>query len=170
MNSLVIFSSIFALCLARPDDSGYRAPDAGYSAPDAGYSAPSGRSFDVVEILKDNRIHPEDGAYSFDIETEDGIVRSESGSRLNVEGNPVGQQGEISFPLPDGQLFTLKFVANEHGFQPESPFLPVAPAFPHPIPQFVLDQIEKARLEDLEADRSGPSDRYSSSSYGSDEK
>ena len=42
----------------------------------------------------------------------------------------------------------MKFVADENGFQPESDFLPVAPEFPHPIPDFVLAQIEKARLED----------------------
>ena len=57
------------------------------------------------------------------------------------------------FTFPDGQVFDLKFVANENGFQPESPFLPVAPAFPHPIPDFVLEQIERARIEDEEAAR-----------------
>ena len=56
------------------------------------------------------------------------------------------------FTFPDGQEFTLKFVANENGFQPESPFLPVAPAFPHPIPDFVLEQIEKAAREDAAKD------------------
>lgn len=42
-------------------------------------------------------------------------------------------------------------MANELGYQPESDLLPVAPAFPHPIPQFVLDQIEKAAEEDAAA-------------------
>lgn len=45
----------------------------------------------------------------------------------------------------------MKFVANENGYQPESDLLPIAPEFPHPIPQFVLDQIEKAALEDAAA-------------------
>ena len=35
----------------------------------------------------------------------------------------------------------VKFVADENGFQPESSILPQAPAFPHEIPQFVLEQV-----------------------------
>lgn len=54
----------------------------------------------------------------------------------------------FSFTFPDGQEFYLKFVADDKGYKPESPFLPVAPAFPYPIPQFVLDQIEFAARED----------------------
>ena len=57
-----------------------------------------------------------------------------------------------------GEVFELKFVANENGYQPESSALPVAPEFPHPIPQFVLDQIEKARREDAEERK--PSQSY----------
>ena len=49
----------------------------------------------------------------------------------------------------------MKFVANENGFQPESPFLPVAPDFPHPIPQFVLDQIAFAAQQKESQARSG---------------
>ena len=69
------------------------------------------------------------------------------------------------FTFPNGEDFELRFVANENGFQPESEWLPVAPEFPHPIPQFVLEQIEKAAREDAEAarsaPRSAPSSRYS---------
>jgi len=58
----------------------------------------------------------------------------------------------------------MSFVADENGFQPQSDALPVAPAFPHPIPDFVLRQIEKARLEDeaaaREAAASAQSTRY----------
>lgn len=52
------------------------------------------------------------------------------------------------YTAPDGTLVEVKFVANENGFQPQSDILPVAPEFPHPIPQFVLDQIAKAAEED----------------------
>ncbi|XP_076035345.1 cuticle protein AM/CP1114-like [Oratosquilla oratoria] len=101
------------------------------------------RVVDVVPIVRDDRVHPDaTGVYSFDVETGDGIVRSE-------QGGPGGsQQGKVSFTFPDGQVFDLSFVADANGYQPESPFLPVAPAFPHPIPQFVLDQIEFARQQD----------------------
>ena len=60
-----------------------------------------------------------------------------------------------SYVQDDGTLASVKFVANENGFQPESSLLPVAPAFPHPIPQFVLDQIEFARIEDERKAREG---------------
>lgn len=42
----------------------------------------------------------------------------------------------------------MKFVANENGFQPESDLLPVAPEFPHVIPDFVLKQIAFAAEQD----------------------
>ena len=53
-----------------------------------------------------------------------------------------------SYTAPDGTPVKITFVADEYGYQPESDLLPVAPAFPHPIPQFVLDQIAKAAQED----------------------
>ena len=55
-------------------------------------------------------------------------------------------QGVISFTHPDGTPFQLQFVANAlGGYQPQSDALPVAPAFPHPIPEFVLEQIRFGR-------------------------
>ena len=52
------------------------------------------------------------------------------------------------YTAPDGTPVRVTFVADENGFQPQSDLLPVAPAFPHPIPQFVLDQIAFAAEED----------------------
>ncbi|RXG70330.1 Larval cuticle protein LCP-17 [Armadillidium vulgare] len=140
----IIFVCFLAVAIARPDDL-YR--------PQSSFRDDS----DEVLILRDDRVHPEEGHYSFDFETADGIRRSESGSPLNIENNPTGQQGVVSFTFPNGEHFELKFVANDGGYQPESPWLPVAPAFPHPIPQFVLDQIAKAEREDAEAARALPS-------------
>ncbi|XP_076035303.1 cuticle protein AM1239-like [Oratosquilla oratoria] len=137
----VVLACLVATALA---ETGY------YVAPPASSGGGVHRVVDVVPIIRDDRVHPDaTGVYSFDVETGDGIVRSE-------QGGPGGsQQGKVSFTFPDGQVFDLSFVADANGYQPESPFLPVAPAFPHPIPQFVLDQIEFARQQDEAKAREG---------------
>merc|ERR1712212_762646 len=100
-----------------------------------------------VAILRGNQVNPDEfGAHSSDFEAENGISFQFSGSEGAAGG--ANMVGSYSYPQEDGTLAEVKFVANEFGFQPESPLLPVAPAFPHVIPQFVLDQIEFARLED----------------------
>merc|ERR1711887_191776 len=76
------------------------------------------------------------------------------------------KQGVISFTHPDGTPFHLTFVADENGFQPQSDALPVAPAFPHPIPDFVLEQIEFARQQKEAESREVKSVRVPSSRYG----
>merc|ERR1712215_343054 len=49
--------------------------------------------------------------------------------------------------IVDGEAVPLTFVADENGYQPESSLLPVAPAFPHEIPEWVLEQIAFAEQE-----------------------
>ncbi|KAK8740175.1 hypothetical protein OTU49_003080 [Cherax quadricarinatus] len=152
MKTFVLFT---LLALVAAD----RAPSASYGAP-----APSlGHGKPPVAIIRDDRVHPDaEGLYSFTVETEDGIRRQESGG---VGGS---QQGSVSFTHPDGQVFELKFVADEGGYQPQSSALPVAPVFPHPIPQFVLDQIAFAAKED--AERARGEVRSPSPSYGAPSK
>ncbi|KAK3854566.1 hypothetical protein Pcinc_038969 [Petrolisthes cinctipes] len=104
---------------------------------------------EVVEILRDERTHQEDGTFSVDMEAANGIKYSEAGSP-GVDGAIVSA-GQYSYTAPDGSHIEIKFVADENGFQPASDVLPVAPAFPHEIPQFVLDQIAKAKEEDAAA-------------------
>ncbi|XP_076035265.1 cuticle protein AM1199-like [Oratosquilla oratoria] len=125
----IIFACLVAVALA--DKAAFYAPPA------------DSREVEFVPIIKDDRVHPDEhGVYSLDMETGDGIERTEQG------GADGSQQGKVSFTFPDGQVFDLTFVADANGYQPQSSFLPVAPAFPHPIPQFVLDQIEFARQQD----------------------
>merc|ERR1719154_1091466 len=113
-------------------------------AADSLYSA----SREHIAIVRDERVNPSAaGEYSFDVETADGIVRSESGYGSGHDG-AVESQGSVSFTHPNGESFDLKFVADAGGYKPESSALPVAPAFPHEIPQFVLDQIAFAAQED----------------------
>ncbi|XP_045135797.1 cuticle protein AMP1A-like [Portunus trituberculatus] len=117
------------------------------------YAAPPPRpdsyetSGEYIPILKDNRVQEDDGRYNLDVETANGILLSQSGAPDGPEGAVI-KAGEYSYTAPDGTPVHVKFVADENGYQPQSDLLPVAPEFPHPIPQFVLDQIAKAAEED----------------------
>ncbi|XP_045593238.1 cuticle protein AMP1A [Procambarus clarkii] len=144
---LVILAVLATVATAAPQ---------GYAAPQARYAGSS----EEVPILKDDRIQEDDGRYNFDVETGNGIILSQSGSP-GSEGAII-KAGQYSYTAPDGTPVVVKFVADENGFQPESNLLPVAPEFPHPIPQFVLDQIAFAAQEDAAAARgkSGPSASY----------
>merc|ERR1712121_496390 len=87
----------------------------------------------------------DDGAHSMDIEVDNGVSFQLSGQQ--GENGGANMVGSYKLLNAEGELVDVKFVANEFGFQPESSLLPVAPAFPHPIPQFVLDQIPFAEQE-----------------------
>ncbi|XP_027239225.2 endocuticle structural glycoprotein SgAbd-2-like [Penaeus vannamei] len=127
----------------------YQEPQQTYLAPgtraEGGEEAPE-EPEEAVPILKDERVNNEDGSYTVDVETGNGIVTSEAGSP-NGEGAVV-KTGQYSYTAPDGSVIEVKFIADENGFQAESDALPVAPAFPHPIPDFVLEQIQFAAEED----------------------
>ncbi|XP_071516028.1 cuticle protein AMP1A-like [Panulirus ornatus] len=143
---IVIFAALAAVSVAAPQ-YGYKPPEPFYVTPAASNRAFIVESEEVIPILRDDRIHEDDGRYTVDVETGNGIVFSQSGSPSGPEGAVV-KAGYYSYTAPDGTPVYLKFVANENGYQPESDLLPVAPAFPHPIPQFVLDQIAFAAEED----------------------
>ncbi|XP_037780486.1 cuticle protein AMP1A-like [Penaeus monodon] len=127
------------------------------AAPQYNYDGPRAASSEEVAILRDNRVHEDDGRYNYDVETANGIVLSQSGSPDGDEGAVV-KAGEYSYTAPDGTDVHVSFVADENGYQPQSDLLPVAPEFPHPIPQFVLDQIAFAAEEDARRAREGPRD------------
>ena len=102
-------------------------------------------SDEFIPILRDDRVSEDDGTYAFEMESANGIKIAQSGSPDGPE-DAVVSQGGFEFEV-DGEKFETTWVANENGFQPQGAHLPVAPAFPHPIPQFVLDQIAKAAEE-----------------------
>ncbi|XP_063587657.1 cuticle protein CP14.6-like [Penaeus indicus] len=124
------------------------------------YEAPAARAAsDEIAILRDERVIEDDGRYNFDMETANGIVMSESGSPVGDEG-AINSAGSFSYTAPDGTKVHLQYVADENGFQPQGDHLPVAPEFPHPIPQFVLDQIAFAAEEDARNARGEVSRSY----------
>merc|ERR1711915_652769 len=94
-------------------------------------AAPQRDSDEFAATLREDVVHPDEaGRYSFDVETSNGIARSESGVG-SANNGAVEKQGTISFTHPNGELFELKFVASANGgYQPESAALPVAPVFP----------------------------------------
>ncbi|XP_068249889.1 cuticle protein AMP4-like [Palaemon carinicauda] len=107
-----------------------------------------------IAIVRQVQVNPDAlGAHSSDFESANGIVFQFSGSEGVLGG--ANMIGSYSYPQEDGTLASVSFVADENGFQPQSSLLPVAPAFPHPIPQFVLDQIEFARLQKERQEREG---------------
>lgn len=67
---------------------------AAVARPDSGYAAPRANDDEPLAILRDDRIEPEGGSYAFDIETEDGILRSEAGQNEN-EAGAVVQAGQM---------------------------------------------------------------------------
>ncbi|XP_047469454.1 uncharacterized protein LOC125025484 [Penaeus chinensis] len=157
----VLFAAVASVAVAIPQYP-TPAPD-----PSPSYGVPSSRGVgevrEVVPILRDDRVHEDDGRYSVDVETANGIIASESGSPDGPEGAVV-KAGQYAYTAPDGSLIEVKFTADENGFQAEGNHLPVAPEFPHPIPQFVLDQIAFAAEEDAlaaaETRDSSPSQLY----------
>ncbi|XP_047469444.1 cuticle protein CP14.6-like [Penaeus chinensis] len=106
------------------------------AAPQNSYDAPrvaSNEEREFVPILKDDRVHEEDETYNFDFEAANGISFSQAGSP-DTDEDAVIKAGEYSYTAPDGTEIHVRFVADENGFQPRVTHLPVAPAFPHPIP------------------------------------
>ncbi|XP_069188728.1 cuticle protein CP14.6-like [Procambarus clarkii] len=146
----IIFAVVVAVASAAPQ----------YAAPQA--PTRYAESSEEVAILRHDFVPGDAGAYKLDVETANGIVVSQAGAPSGPEGAVV-KSGQYSYTAPDGTPVLVKFVADENGYQPQSDLLPVAPEFPHPIPQFVLDQIAFAAAEDAAAARgksSGPSASY----------
>lgn len=61
-------------------------------------------------------------------ETSDGVSRDEEAQLKNVgtEQEALSVRGSYSFVAPDGQTYTVNYIADENGFQPEGAHLPKA--------------------------------------------
>lgn len=60
------------------------------------------------------------------LETSDGKTHQEEGSLKNVgsEDEALVVRGSYSFIADDGQTYTVNYIADENGFQPEGAHLP----------------------------------------------
>ncbi|KAJ8717630.1 hypothetical protein PYW07_005560 [Mythimna separata] len=74
-------------------------------------------------------------SYAYSYETENGIYGEENG----VATNGVQVQGGYSYTGDDGKVYSVKYTADENGFQPQGDHLPTPP----PIPEEILKALEQ---------------------------
>ncbi|XP_017840076.1 larval cuticle protein 65Ag1-like [Drosophila busckii] len=101
----VVFATLLAVVLAVPVDNSQTA-----------------------SILRlESNVH--ESGYNFGWETTDGQKHEEEGKLTNpgAENEAIAVRGSFSFVADDGQTYTVNYVADENGFQPEGAHLPNVP-------------------------------------------
>ncbi|KAF9802679.1 hypothetical protein SFRURICE_011690 [Spodoptera frugiperda] len=106
MKSFIVFALFVAAAVAAP------------ASPDA--------SATILRYDSDN-IGVE--GFNYAVETSNGIQAQEQGQLKNAgtENEAIEVRGQFSYPGPDGVVYTVTYIANENGFQPQGAHLPVAP-------------------------------------------
>ncbi|KAI4465718.1 cuticle protein [Holotrichia oblita] len=123
MNTLIVF---FASAIALAAAASLPTP------------APPGKH---VAILKQvSEIDPE-GSYQYSFEAENGISVEEAGHTSANAENAVVASGNFKYTGPDGVPYSVQYVADENGFQPQAAHLPVAPT-PPPIPAYIARALD----------------------------
>ncbi|KAH8366117.1 hypothetical protein KR093_009205, partial [Drosophila rubida] len=65
--------------------------------------------------------------YKFVVDTSDGTSKQETGELKELSDGPaVVVRGQYTYTAPDGQQYTVSYIADENGFQPQGAHLPVA--------------------------------------------
>ncbi|XP_026729277.1 larval cuticle protein 1-like [Trichoplusia ni] len=86
-----------------------------------------------VETLRSVSDQQADGGYNFAFEQSDGVKREETGvvkEVLNEDNEPqkvVVVRGSYSYINTEGKEEFINYTADEEGFHPEGPSIPVAP-------------------------------------------
>ncbi|XP_073837807.1 larval cuticle protein 65Ag1-like [Musca autumnalis] len=99
MKFIIVFVALFALALASQD----------------------------AETLRyDSNVEPEQ--YSYAVETSDGKTAQEEGhlEDQGTEDEAIVVKGSYSYVGDDGQTYSVNYVADKNGFQPQGAHLPVA--------------------------------------------
>ncbi|XP_037720487.1 larval cuticle protein 65Ab1-like [Drosophila subpulchrella] len=102
MKFLIVFVALFALAVARPND--------------------------VQTVRQDSDVQPD--KWSSNLETSDGTKIDQQGLVKDVGTEHEAAVVHGSFSWVDektGEKFTITYVADENGYQPQGAHLPVAP-------------------------------------------
>ncbi|KAH8379235.1 hypothetical protein KR009_003833 [Drosophila setifemur] len=104
MKFLIVFVALFALAVAAPPQ----------------------RSGEAYILKQDADVGPEN--FVFGYETSDGQSANAAGVLNNVgtDHESLAVKGAYSFVGDDGQTYTVTYIADENGFQPQGAHLPVA--------------------------------------------
>ncbi|XP_061394862.1 larval cuticle protein 65Ag1-like isoform X2 [Musca vetustissima] len=107
--SIVLLFCLVAAAIAAPQDADHDEHDA--------------------QILRQEVENNGVDKYNFASETSDGSNVQAEGELKNVgtEVEALAVRGSYSFVADDGQTYTVTYVADENGFQPQGAHLPVAP-------------------------------------------
>ncbi|XP_022227743.1 endocuticle structural glycoprotein SgAbd-3 [Drosophila obscura] len=97
----------------------------------------------AATIVKQDNVNNADGSFNSSYETSNGIRVENIGYLKKIiipktetsDGQVIDeheelvlvQTGSYSYSDPEGNIITLRYVADENGFQPEGDHLPVAP-------------------------------------------
>ncbi|XP_019527192.2 flexible cuticle protein 12 [Aedes albopictus] len=105
MKTIIVLVAVVALALAAPLDDSKNA-----------------------QILKYENDNIGVDGYKFAFETSDGQSRQEQAElrRLADDVEALVVRGSYSFTADDGQVYTVNYIADENGFQPEAAHLPKA--------------------------------------------
>ncbi|XP_063377519.1 flexible cuticle protein 12-like [Cydia fagiglandana] len=111
LNYLILLQFIvFALIVAAVAAAPQRGPDAD------------------AQILRSDLNNIGVDGYQYVLETSNGIKQEEQGQLQNVgtENEAIQVRGQFSYLGPDGVTYTVTYVADENGFQPQGAHIPQA--------------------------------------------
>ncbi|XP_022814231.1 larval cuticle protein LCP-14-like [Spodoptera litura] len=99
----------------------------------------------VAQVLRSDYAQSPNGDFQYVYETDNGISGQASGAVKVFGKDEVALEvsGSNSFKSPEGKVYSLSYIANENGYQPQADYLPTPPA-PVPIPDYIARAIEWA--------------------------
>ncbi|KAJ9574172.1 hypothetical protein L9F63_008428 [Diploptera punctata] len=117
MNSLILVCLLFSAAVATPQEA-----------------APP------VAIISQESTVNHDGSFSSSYESADGTKVQQSGQLKTLAEGEDGEsiQGSYSYVAPDGNTYSINYLADENGFVPQGDHIPVAP----PIPEAIARSLE----------------------------